>query len=205
MSDMELCIRAKSEPPYGGEWILNRHDIGIVGKGYIFDVLVDNCRQWRIANGIPVGLGFVQEVEKACCQAKPDHCVPCDPVLHPRRLTFGDVMTGTQSMLRFIVAGRPLVTGDEAERRAAICAKCPFNVPFSTPCGGICDSLKKMVQAVVGAVTTSQDHALKSCYFCGCFLQSAVWLPVDIQLKPLTQAQKDKLNSVPNCWKKENA
>jgi hypothetical protein len=64
--NMEMCIKERSSPPYGGEWIINRPDIGIVGKGYIFDVLVDNCRQWRVANGVPVGLGFTQEVEKAC-------------------------------------------------------------------------------------------------------------------------------------------
>lgn len=202
MTDMELCIQERSSPPYGGEWILNRPDIGIVGKGYIFDVLVDNCRQWRIANGVPVGLGFRQEVEKACCEAKPDHCVPCDPVLHPRRLTFSDVMTGTQTMLSFMLAGSPLVTAAEAEKRAAICAKCQFNVQFSTPCGGVCDSLKKMVRAIVGPATTSHDAELKSCYFCGCYLQSAVWLPTDLQLKPLTDAQRSKLASVKLCWKK---
>lgn len=202
MSQMEMCIKERSSPPYGGTWELNRPDIGIVGKGYIFDVLVDECRKWRIANAIPVGLGFRQEVEKACCEQRPDHCVPCDPVLHPRKLTFSDLLTGTSTMLRDIVAGRPLVTAAEAEKRAGICSKCPFNVPFSTPCGGICESLKSMVRAITGSLSTSQDGALQSCYFCGCFLKTAVWLPLDLQLKPLSEAQRAKLAGVPNCWKK---
>ena len=200
---IELCLRERSAPPYGGLWELHRPDIGIVGTGYIFDVLVDNCRTWRVANAIPVGLGFEYEVQKACCEAKPDHCRPCDPVLHPRTLTFSDVFAGTQTMFRHILAGSPLVPEVEAERRAEICSRCPFNVSFSTPCNGICESLKKMVKAITGSATTSRNASLRSCFFCGCFLQSAVWLPLAIQLKPLSQEQKDKLKSVGECWKKE--
>lgn len=202
MSDMQMCLAAKSSPPYGGLWEINRPDIGIVGSGYIFDVLVDNCRKWRLANGLPVGIGFEREVEAACCQAKPDHCRPCDPKLHPRSITFNDLMTGTTSMFSFIVKGRPLVTAAEAERRANICATCPFNVPFKTPCSGICASLKAMVASIVGAASTSRDADLQSCYICGCFLKSAVWLPLDMQIKPLSAQQKTALETVPHCWKK---
>lgn len=202
MSDMDLCIEAKSQPPYGGMWELNRPDKGIVGSGYIFEVLVEHCRQWRLANGLPVGIGFEREVEAVCCEQRPDHCRPCNPALHPRSLSFNDLMTGTSSMFSFMAAGRPLVTGQEAERRAAICATCRFNVPFKTPCGGICASLKRMVETIVGAARTSRDADLHSCYVCGCFLQSAVWLPLDLQIKPLSEAQKKTLESIPHCWKK---
>ena len=199
---IELCLTAKSQPPYGGMWDLNRPDVGVVGKGYIFDVLLDNCRAWRIANGIPVGIGFPREVEKACCESKPDHCQPCNSANQPRKLKFSDIMTGTSSMLSFMAAGSPLVPALEAERRAGICAKCPYNVEFSTPCSGICSSLKKMVQAIVGGARTSHDDNLRSCWFCGCFLQSSVWVPLDLQLKPLNAEQINNLQNVPNCWKK---
>jgi len=197
-----MCLAFRSQPPYGGLWKLNRPDLGIVGEGYVFDILVENCKKWRQSNGLPIGLGFSQEVEAACCADKPDHCKPCSPKLAPRTLGFSDVMTGTASMFSFMVAGKPLVTGAEAERRAAICSKCPFNVAFKTPCAGICESLKRMVRAIVGKATTSQDASLRSCHVCGCFLQSAVWLPLDLQIKPLTEKQKATLVSIPHCWKK---
>lgn len=202
MSDMEMCISRKSEPPYGGQWELNRPDLGLVGKGYIFDVLVDRCRKWRVANGVPIGLGFAAEVERECCRQKPDHCQPCNVKLHPRRLTFQDLLTGTSSMLSFMAAGSPLVSAAEAERRAGICAKCPFNVEYSTPCGGICSSLKNLVKSIIGNAATSRDADLRSCYICGCFLRSSVWVPVDLQLKPLSEKQRQTLAAVPHCWKK---
>ena len=183
-------------------WKINRPDLGVVGQGYIFKVLMVNCRKWRLANGYPAGLGFEQEVEAACCLERPDHCIPCNSALRPRDMSFADLTTGTASMFSFMVAGRPLVSSEEAERRGAICAKCSFNVAFRTPCGGICESLKKMVRAIVGAASTKHDGSLRSCHVCGCFLQSAVWLPLELQIKPLTAKQKQTLESIPNCWKK---
>jgi len=202
MTPTGFCLQRKSQPPYGGLWNLNRPEVGIVGTGYIFEILVNNCKKWRRANGWPVGLGFEAEVETACCEDKPDHCLPCDPKLHPRQLTFGDVLTGTSTMLSLMRAGRPLETQEEAERRATICAKCAFNVPFKTPCSGICESLKRLVASIVGHAKTSKDDQLKSCFFCGCFLKSAVWVPLKLQVDVLSEKQRKSLDSVPHCWKK---
>jgi hypothetical protein len=202
MNTTEMCITAKSSPPYGGEWILNRSDVGIVGQGYIFEVLVKNCMEWRLANGLPVGIGFEYEVERTCCEQYPDECQPKDVSKRPRTLTYHDVLTGTATMFSFMAAGRPLENAATAEARASICAVCPNNVQFSTPCGGICGTLKKMVQSIVGSAGTSKDHQLKSCYICGCYIQSAVWLPLELQLKPLSDEQRSSLASVRGCWKR---
>jgi len=199
---MEQAITAPSSPPYGGQWVLNRSDVGIVGKGYIFEVLVEDCKKWRLANGLPVGIGFQYEVERVCCEQYPAECQPKDIAKLPRKLTFSDVLTGTSTMFSFVAAGRRLESVEVAENRAATCAQCSFNVPFSTPCSGICNSLKELVAAIVGSATTSKDAELNSCYFCGCFLKSAVWLPLEMQLKPLSEEQRRNLASVKNCWKK---
>lgn len=191
--------------PYGGLFIVDRPDLGVVGRGLLFHNLVASAREWRKANGYPIGVGFEEEVEQAACQQYPAECETSTGFnIRPRNLTLSDVVTGTKVMLRFKMAGSPLVAPEEANRRAAICSNCPLNVKFAKPCAGICAELRDLVAGIINNQGTPSDANLNSCGICHCFLQASVWLPLEIQFPPLTQAEKDKFREAQKnlgCWK----
>lgn len=188
--------------PYGGEYRINRPDLGMVGTGYIFDVLLESVRSYRKANGIPIGLGFVDEVEKVICEQMPDECEEHNGKMPLRKRTLSDIIAGSRVMLSHWWNGRKLVTREESERRARICVSCPMNQTFVKSCTGICPELKQVVTSIVDAQGTQYDINLHSCQICGCYLSAAIWVPLDVQLNPLPEEQKEQFENVPNCWKK---
>ena len=206
---IQYRIRLRDQPGPNCNWEINRPDLGFVGTGYLFDVLSKSCQNYRKANGIPIGLGFEAELENALHEqyAKdfPNAFITDDPraPITIRGLSIGDVLHGTKVLASFVAAGRPTVDPQEALRRAAICSGCRFNVQHSKPCGGICGELRDMVMAIVGNRTTQYDSQLHACFICKCFLQAAVWLPLEIQNKGLTEFQRIQFGQVGNCWKRE--
>lgn len=200
-------IKKKSQPGPNLLWVINRPDGGLVGQGHTFPALLQNVINYRKANGLPIGLNFEDTLEQACCQQYPECCDTVDPraPLKPRQLRHGHVIAGTRVMLSHIANMRELVPADEAERRAAICAKCPFNVRFTRGCMGvICGFLKEAVTRIVGGGATSLDDKLESCFICKCFLRPAVWVPREIQWDPLPDYEKQVfMEQAPaGCWKK---
>lgn len=87
------------------------------------------------------------------------------------------------------------VPPEEAERRAGICAGCPFNVGLSG-CG-ICRQTLDGVRAALVQGHTSHDDKLNACGVCGCDNKFQVHIPLDTL----------KANQVGNppypvwCWK----
>lgn len=189
-------------------WSINRPDLGMVGEGYIWDVLYDNVVKWRKANGLPIGLDFEQELVNALCEKYgSEYCKSDDPraPIPIRQLNMSQVFTGTAVAVKYVTAGMPLESREEAERRASICSTCKLNVFFSKGCGGgICGKLLTLVQSVIGAQGTTHDDHLESCLICGCFLKVAVWIPAKLQWDALPEFQKIQYetNAPSNCWKK---
>lgn len=202
---MKKLINA-SRIPYGGMYVLNVPEKGIVGHGMNFPALLRSITEWRRANSIPVGLGFEEEVERTVCEKYPAECE--NPIIIRRvqsrggRLRFSTILRGTQALLSFKLAGSPLVSQEVAESRAAICAPCRYNQEFSQPCGGGCASLKSAVLAIVGGNTTPYDAQLKSCGICGCVAAAHIWLPNEILAKGVTDAMREEFATVENCWKR---
>lgn len=157
----------------------------------------------RKANGIPCGLEFEDEVERDLCRDYPAECQLDDPRFPRKRnwLSFHEIIAGTKLLLKFKVSGSPVVAQEEAERRANICASCPFNVEFQRPCAGLCGELYSLVQSIIGNLHVSQESKVKSCQLCGCYLGAAVWLPVDLQRSVLSEHQLEQFDSVDFCWK----
>jgi hypothetical protein len=188
--------------PHGGGWRITDPMTGVSVFGILFDQLVRKMKDVRRANGIPIGIEFEDEVEKWCCESKPDECQETDPewpVVRP--LDLGDIVRGSAVMMAHKLAGSPLVTRQEAERRAQICLGCKFNQNFAKPCSGICQELLNVVNSVTGHVGTQYDSQLHACGVCKCFLQASIWLPLDIQCKGVTDKQRAQFKNVPNCWK----
>ncbi len=191
--------------PYGGTYELNRPDLGLVGKGTTWEMVRNRIMDYRKANGIPIGLGFDDELEQAICRQYPAECEFVDGTRpRMRSLGLGDIVTGTRVMLSLKLSGSPLVDRPEAERRAKICQDCVWNQTFSKPCGGICQELLDIVKSIVGSQGTQYDMNLKSCNICACLLQAAIWVPLNIQVPPLSEDQKAQFESVPACWKKQS-
>lgn len=81
------------------------------------------------------------------------------------------------SVALWALKGFKTVDQAEADRRAAICARCPSNkrVAGCLSCGGI----RKMVDRLKGDRSTPFDNDLHACEECGCELKVKVWLPLD--------------------------
>lgn len=188
--------------PYGGQWRYTEPSTGQFISAVTWDNLLNNIRAHRRANGIPIGLGFEDEVEQAVCREHPEECTGYDEN-YPRKrsLTLSDVVNGTIVMMAFKLAGSPLVDRAEAERRGAICKQCPYNMTFAKPCSGVCPELLAVVNTITGHVGTHYDQYLHSCTVCGCFLQAAIWLPMEIQCKGVNETMRNQFSNVQGCWK----
>lgn len=192
--------------PYGGTWNFTDPHSGQQFSHYQLEGLLDKIRAHRLANGFPIGLEFEKEVEQQLCL---NHAQECDdlPEGLPYRtnLTLQDVIRGSSVMMRFYAQGKPMVSREEAERRAAICVKCPLNDNYSKPCSvGICKELKDIVSAVVGHTGTRFDVDLKSCRICRCLNQASIWLELDTQCPSLTDEMKTQFKYAKEkwgCWK----
>jgi hypothetical protein len=199
-------LRCKTTLPFGGGYELNRPDIGMVGQGTTFEMLMTGILKYRKANAIPCGLGLEEEVEREICAKYPAECAEGSALIPKRegKITFSDIIHGTKVMLRHKLAGSPLVDETEAIRRAAICAACPNNVPFESSCSSLCGELKDLVISLIGSKSTPSDGALKSCAVCKCYAAAAAWVPLEFQLPDLTETQRAQFQQAAkdhNCWK----
>lgn len=188
--------------PWGGGYVINLPEQGLVGQGINFPALLRSVKEWRRANSLPLGLGLGDELERAVCKIYP---VECTGAINgkPRksRLDLSTVLRGTQVLLAFKLAGSPYVSQEEAERRAEICSRCPWNLEYAKPCGGNCGGLKEMVAAIVGDRRTSYDDRLKSCGVCSCINSAHVHMPLEILAKGVSEEMKEQFTTIPGCWK----
>jgi hypothetical protein len=74
--------------------------------------------------------------------------------------------------------GFNFVPMEEAERRAAICAKCPMNTRVSGCLG--CTGVAALIRRIQGDHKTSQDPKLNACNVCGCELKVKVLVPTEV-------------------------
>lgn len=199
-------LKAYGTVPGGGEYKLNIPDKGFVASGYTFEALMRNIRTWRLANGFPNGLGLQEEVENEVCAKYPDECRESDvrvPDLNAK-IGYRDVVNGASTLMRIKLAGTPMVSMEEATRRAGVCVKCPYNREHSLPCGGICCELKEVVEKTLGTEKTVHDPNLRACAICKCFNGIHVFFPVDIQTQGLSEEQRAQFalaKEMYGCWK----
>lgn len=206
---MKYRLIAPGRVPYGGRFELNLPEKGIVGFGTAYEMLEYNVRKYRVANGIPTGLGFSEELEQEVCKKYNAECEMVDGILPlKRRLTLEDVVHGTKVLLALKLSGGALVPKEEAERRAAICSRCPLCITFPKPCTGLCQSLKEVVDAIIGGYTTIMDDDPRSCSICGCYASSQCRLHYNILEKGLNDEMKAQFKQAHvelGCWKHEGA
>jgi len=144
-----------------------------------------------------------QEIQQQMCERfGPDkvkmYCEGDGVTVEGVNLGWRDILQGTKVLGAFVLAGRPLVSQVEADRRAAICSGCSRNVGFGKPCGGLCGELQEAVEAIVGHQTTVYDDKLEACAVCKCSLKSKVWVPMEFVNIGITDEIKQQLPSF--CW-----
>jgi hypothetical protein len=199
-----MKLKTKQQCPYGGRFDLNLPEKGMVGMGSDFAMLYRNICEWRRANGWPQGLGLEDEVEQETCLRYPQECIGVDERLIARRhFTISDVATGTRAFKNQVVAGNPLVSQEEADRRASICRACPMNGPIAGGCAS-CSAGAELLGLLVRGRTTPYDDKLSNCRICACFIKTAVHWALEPQWEALSQGQRDQFAFAHerwNCWK----
>lgn len=201
---MKTRLTSKGRVPYGGGYRVRDPLSGQELFGVTFEQLMAKAVASRKANGLPMGLGFEDEVETWCCDAQPGECKDVDP-LKPKRkkLNLDDVVRAAKVLWSFKRAGSRLVSPEEAERRAQVCIRCPLNSGYQRPCAA-CHELGDIIRSVTGGGRTSVDQRLHVCHVCGCSLQAAVWMELEDQCKGVDEAMRKEfayMHEAAHCWK----
>jgi hypothetical protein len=191
MSDKpRFCYSQKTSIPTGGWWVQWE---GQKVTGGDWHNLVRNCEKLTTSLGGVPAPDFSFQVEDTLCQrlAGDTACKPCSQV--SQTISFNSIVRWVTAMYNFVANNRfELVEQDEAERRAAICASCPYQVS-TAGCWG-CKGIAGMLPAIAGARKTSYDAQLQACNVCGCYNAVSVHLPVNVQ-------NGDDLPFPQWCWK----
>lgn len=201
---MILRISDKGMVPRGGTWIYKQPETKETIVSNDWEMLLRKIKEHRRLHNIPIGLGFEAEIESYICEHQIEMCGDTDPQIPIiPRIGVGEIVRGLKVLLAFKVAGSPLVSQEVANQRAAICAKCRYNVLFQRGCAG-CSHLKPIVKSLIGDAKTPYDDELKNCGICGCFTASHVWLPMDLLDRGLTDQQRAQFKyarETYGCWK----
>jgi hypothetical protein len=122
-----------------------------------------------------------EEVMAQACQRCPDLCYDEESVKKapqqtkdPRSGIKLRVLAWLSGWRRKVEAKEVLnfVSGDEAARRADVCAKCPQHCPYPTGCGSCRAALSKLRESVIGT-HLPLDQRLAGCEVLGYDLQVA--------------------------------
>jgi hypothetical protein len=202
---MTLRIKNKGIVPRGTFWRYKQPETGELIKASDWGAFLGAIKKHRRGRNIPVGLGFEAEIEAYVCEHQSEMCEDFDPTI-PRidRLSMGDIVRGGEVFVRHAVNGSQLVTQEEANRRASICAKCRYNTTFSKPCSGLCTRLKEIMSSTVGQRFTPYDSDLRACFICHCWTSIHVWFPLDVLDAGLTTEMREQFSHAHDryqCWK----
>lgn len=191
-----LALRLDNRTPRDG-WRYYQKETGVLLKANSLNQLLMTVTDHRMANELPVEPGLDQEIMAFMCAQEGVDCIEKKV---DDGLSINGVIQFTKILGETLIKGNKIVDGDEAERRAKICAGCSSNIrpDGCTSCGlrGIANMLSKFV----GARQTAHDNQLNSCKHCGCLNKAQVWF----NLESLQKHTSDRVNrELPsNCWKK---
>lgn len=181
--------------PPGGEWSYVEPETGMKIAHNHWRSFLEKAFKHREANGLYTGGGWQDIVWDLLCRQNPQ--VPSIDTEKPeRRMDFADVRRFAITLSNWLGAEEKWVAQEEAERRAAICAGCPYNVVVSG-CWGCKGPLNWIVE-MMGNRQTSRDADLQQCSKCFCTLRAKVHIPLDVMLEG-----QEPLEDLPDfCWLK---
>jgi len=167
-----------SRPGQGiqNQWRYVQPETGVVFTAFSYWELEFKVEKHRSAMKLDLADGWQERFQNDLCKQNDE--VPCigRPKDHrPEKITLADLRRFMSTVSKW---DGTLVSRDEAERRAAICAGCPKNKAVHG-CWGCAGLLKQVVSFLQGKAGTTMDNALESCSVCKCVLRAKVWLPMD--------------------------
>lgn len=191
-----LRLKKKSVIPPKG-WFYTEE--GIKFEAHSFEQLQLKVQLFRMANKGDLTLGWEERFEGQLCEQRNFGRNFCryehDGTYNERTLTWHDIKVFLAVVKSWISTGRELESETEANRRAAICSKCPFCVQIGgcASCHGLVDN----AMALIGKRSTPHDGEIHACKICGCSCKVMVHLKMETLARGL---QKDHI--YPNfCWK----
>ena len=160
---------------------------------------VEQYLDHRRANNLPIPDDYEAVIQNQMCESwPPEWCDrPSDQSWVPTRFSIDDFTSGMKAFAGLLTAGE-FTTQDEADRRARICANCPYNGPLPG-CSG-CRKLASFITGTVASKSTKFDSQLKACAVCKCAIQAMVHFPMKV-LDDVSTPEKQALYPKEFCWK----
>lgn len=198
---MPKLLEQDTVPP--GGWRYRVPETGFVIQAWSWAALVPKVVAHYQANATKPPPDLEDLVVKYAC----DTYAKCDEGGIPNRIArnvlkglhVNEVIRFTQTLFDAVKRGER-ISQDEANRRASICAGCEFNQKPEGCTGCNSSAIKGLVSTLSQAGRTPHDAQLQSCRFCGCFIQSLIWYPLETLQKFTDQAENAELPN--HCWKK---
>lgn len=164
------------EAPNGG-WRYTDSRTGIKFADNALNAIYQRVYKTWMANDIPVPENWKEVVADEICTQLP-HCNCREAGVPERYMTLEDVARFGVTLKNWLASGGAFVPQEEADRRAAICRKCPENRPVGM-CLGCSATLRWMAERV-GWPSTKVDPELQSCAICSCLNRLKVHVPLGV-------------------------
>jgi hypothetical protein len=212
-----LLLRQTNLRPNKG-WAALQPETGVVLKGHSWPHLQNVIQTYRKANDLETEPNFERQVHGQVCEALPadEQCLRCrfegDGGATPRHLRPWRTRTGAlkawaiaaaKTIEAKLTGSNPVtVPAEEARQRAAVCLKCPENLPVAN-CFG-CGELGRLYTGLVeGIRPTDLDSRLETCDICGCSNRVQTHFSSEL-LDSVRGAQGIPEQSYPEwCWKRK--
>lgn len=177
-------------------WSFRDPDTGFLMTAPTQEKLTQLVRDHRAANSKPP-IDFLSKVIENCVCQEPDNKPHCEPVSFDRSIM--QYLRGGMALLMNVFYGEEnMVAPAEAERRASICERCPYNVDKpDTP--NYEEWSNDMASRMRGPRRTSVDPKLKNCAICTCNLKAKVWL------KNAAMQPEEEVKAPEECWQKRTS
>jgi hypothetical protein len=149
-----------------------------------YQQLIQAVIKFRADNVIPIG-DVEAEVEEYICSNFPHMChrVPGASVTVEVKYSLPkQIVTLTDRMLEWLDSRienhsiENLELKSEAERRAEICSRCPYNVRWNSSCSTCVDAVNRMSTILRCGQDTRPGKKLRACQILGHENRAAVWL-----------------------------
>lgn len=201
----------------GRGWFAKQPETGTVLRGSTLRNLIKAVQVYRTANNLPMDQNIRRQVEIQVCATLSSedaghYCTFLDendaknpPRLRQHRSSITDLENfgkAVKAVLETAAARHDLhVSQDEADRRGAICASCPRNIPIAN-CHG-CGTLGALYRSISGKRSSANDGKLHSCDVCGCDNKTQVHFTGEV-LRLAAEKQGFMDAEFPDwCWKRE--
>lgn len=170
-------------------------------EGTSYEDVAEKLLRFRIANKLPLGMPLAEVIHYTCSR-HPHFChSPQAPAAGVRRPPLsGRVIEWYSALyrgLRGIKVADNYVDQATADRRAAICLKCPHHVEWRSGCGSCVEGARRIGYTYRAGRKAEYESQLMGCSIIGHDCATAVWVKAAPTLTPETHSQLPD-----NCWKR---